>query len=223
MRGWGRGAVAVLAACVLLAGCGGSGGSGGGTGASGEAARALRDAVRATEGAGSARTESVSEIDGERTRTEGALDWSAKGRPYGRLRVGEGGELVLRDGQLWVRLARAVRGERWVRQKGEGDDLVPAASLRLLLDAADAHRAGRARVRGVVTTHWAGRVRAAESARVREAGVAAQSVDVWLDGRGRLVKRVESGRGKAGLVRVTTYWSGFGVGVEVPRVPGGRN
>ncbi|MFJ4439984.1 hypothetical protein [Streptomyces sp. NPDC088923] len=219
MRGWGRGAAAVLAVCVPLAGCGDSGG-GTGTGASGEAARVLRAAVRATEAAGSARTESVTEIDGERTRSRGALDWS--GKPYGRLRVGVGGDLVLKDGEAWVRLARPVGGKRWVRQKA-ADGLVPADSLRLLLQAADAHRAGRARVRGVVTTHWAGRVRADESARVREAGVAAQSVDVWLDGRQRLVKRVESGRGTAGLVRVTTYWSGFRTDVEVPEVPGGGN
>ncbi|WEH29258.1 hypothetical protein [Streptomyces sp. AM 3-1-1] len=221
MRGWGRGTAAALAGCLLLAGCGGSGGgTGESRGARGEAARVLRQAVRATEAAGSARTESVSEIEGELTRSLGALDWS--GKPYGRLRVGVGGDLVLKDGEAWVRLARPVAGKRWVRQR-TGTDLVPAASLRLLLAAADAHRAGRARVRGVVTTHWAGRVRAAESARVREAGVAAQSVDVWLDARGRLVKRVESGRGKAGLVRVTTYWSGFGTDVEVPRVPGGGN
>ncbi|MGE9695811.1 hypothetical protein [Streptomyces sp. NRRL F-5630] len=220
MRGWGRGAAAVLAGCLLLAGCGGSGdGTVESGGARGEAARVLREAVRATEAAGSARTESVTEIAGERTRSRGSLDWS--GTPYGRLRVGEGGDLVLTGGETWVRLARPVDGKRWVRQKG-GADLVPAASLRLLLAAGDAHRAGRARVRGVITTHWAGRVRAAESARVRAAGVAAQSVDVWLDARGRLVKRIESGRGKAGPVRVTTYWSGFGTVVEVPEVPRGN-
>ncbi|WP_037869434.1 hypothetical protein [Streptomyces sp. SPB074] len=221
MRGWGRSATAALAGCLLLAGCGTSRGAAEpGGGARGEAARVLRAAVRATEAAGSARTESLTEIEGERTRSRGALDWS--GKLHGRLRVGVGGDLVLRDGEAWVRLAAPVDGKRWVRQRA-GTDLEPAASLRLLLRAADAHRAGRARVRGVVTTHWAGRVRAAESARVREAGVAAQSVDVWLDARGRLVKRVESGRGKAGVVRVTTYWSGFGAGVPVPEVPGGRN
>ncbi|MFE9249855.1 hypothetical protein [Streptomyces sp. NPDC007088] len=221
-----RTAATVCALGLLLAGCGGA--------AKGEAPRdqgaavALRAARTATALAGSATVDSVTEADGVRSLAHGSLDWSRPGAPRGRLRVrapGAGGpaEFRVRPEAYWVRLAEPVGGRHWARYpRRAAEALAPQSSVDLLLSAADAHRAGRARIRGVVATHYAGVVHASESARVRAAGVKRQSVDLWVDGRGRLVKRVESGRGDGGLIRTTTYWTEFGTTVPaVPEPPAG--
>lgn len=217
-------AAAVLVGALLLAGCGDdSAGAADSGGARGAVAAELRAARTATGAAASARVDSVTETDGERAGSRGSLYWA--GGLRGRLRVTAPGaegpaEFRIRPEGYYVRLAKPVRGRHWVTYPhAAAESLAPQSSIALLLSAADAHRAGRARVRGVVTTHYAGVVRAAESARVRAAGVREQSVDLWTDALGRLVKRVESGRGAGGLIRTTTYWEGFGVEVAEVGVP----
>lgn len=221
-----RTAVVVCALGLLLAGCGAA--AEGGDPKDEGAAAALRAARTATALAGSAAVDSVTEADGVRSLARGSLDWSRPGAPRGRLRVrapGAGGaaEFRVRPEAYWVRLAKPVGGRHWMRYPQKtASTLAPHSSVDLLLSAADAHLAGRARIRGVVATHYAGVVHASESARVRAAGVERQSVDLWVDARGRLVKRVESGRGDGGLIRTTTYWADFGVTVPaVPKPPAG--
>ncbi|OON78460.1 hypothetical protein [Streptomyces tsukubensis] len=214
------------ALAVLLAGCGGQGTDRDDAREPGPAPAvlaALREARAATAAAGSATVDSVSVVEGTRTAAKGSLDW--RGRLRGRLKVtvvkGDGPtEFRVSDDAYYVRLHTPVRGRHWASYPHDtADRLAPYASLDLLLDAADAHHAGRARIRGVIATHWAGTVHAAESAVLRAAGIRKQTVDLWADSRGRLVKRVESGTGRDGVITTTTYWSDFGTDVPTVAAP----
>lgn len=116
-------------------------------------------------------------------------------------------------------------------------DTTPDQPVKLLLTAPDAHRAGTATVRGRAVTRYSGTVDVArlttagsglsggQVAELRklltQAGVATETVDVWIDADGLLVKKAERGRTAGGTTAQTAYYSGYGVGVSVGRPPAG--
>ncbi|MGC2999167.1 hypothetical protein ACPF8X_12575 [Streptomyces sp. G35A] len=138
--------------------------------------------------------------------------------------------------------AAKARGRHWVRHGYEDLDAgmratTPHESVRLLLASGDVTEAGRERVRGERTTHYRGTVdvaglaarkpgpgasRTAELGRqLARAGVVGQTVDVWIDDRDLLVKKVERARTTSGEVTQTAYFTDYGAKVSVQAPPAG--
>ncbi|WP_320783064.1 hypothetical protein [Streptomyces sp. CRN 30] len=128
--------------------------------------------------------------------------------------------------------AAKTGGRHWVRYPYEelddvaggsraqlGDQIrasTPDRSLRSLLDSADVREVGVERVRGRAATRYAGTVESADGA---EAGVFGQTVEVWIDDRDLLVKKVERARTPDGEVTQTAHYRDYGVRVPTRRPP----
>jgi hypothetical protein len=119
-------------------------------------------------------------------------------------------------------------GKHWIRYAyddlkelgGSGADLAdqmrstaPHTSVKLLLSATDVRKVGEEAVAGQRTTHYSGTV--------REKGVPAQTVDIWVNDRDLLVKKVEKGGTASGRLTQTAYYSDYGVKVSAHRPPAG--
>lgn len=85
----------------------------------------------------------------------------------------------------------------------------PNQAVKLLLTAEDVRKVGEETTRGRRTTHWAGTM----------GGATAQTVDIWVDDRDLLVKKVERGRTETGELTQTAYYSDYGVRVSAERPP----
>ncbi|MFJ5529545.1 hypothetical protein [Streptomyces sp. NPDC093261] len=140
--------------------------------------------------------------------------------------------------------ARRLQGRHWIRY-GYGDlaalpggsgayltdqlrDTAPLQPVRLLRACGDVRRVGEETVRGRRTTHYAGTITpaalgGADAAGLRErleqAGVTRESVDIWVDDRGLLVKKVERGELISGRMSATAYYRDYGVKVSAGRPP----
>ncbi|MGP2442677.1 hypothetical protein [Streptomyces sp. JW3] len=208
----------------------------------------LREAERATERARSARVKSTTRIGSTISLTaEGALGWTDD-RVTGTLTLTyTGGELADSMRQLgsasmearylpdayYARMgdvfAAQAGGRHWVRYGYEDlDDLAgssgaelgdqiraatPDRSLDLLLASDDVREVGAERVRGRLTTHYSGTVRDTD------AGVTGQTVEVWIDGRDLLVKKVERATTSDGELTQTAHYRDYGVRVSAQRPP----
>ncbi|MFJ6571501.1 hypothetical protein ACIQNU_29235 [Streptomyces sp. NPDC091292] len=132
------------------------------------------------------------------------------------------------------KFAALAGGRHWVRYRYDAStNFAPNQSVALLLAARDAREVGDETVRGVRTTHYAGTVRvadlptsgpdAARTAELRgqlqDAGVTSQRVDVWIDSRDLLVKRVERSGTASGTMDTTAYYSDFGAPVLARKAP----
>ncbi|MFD3499240.1 hypothetical protein [Streptomyces sp. NPDC058678] len=101
----------------------------------------------------------------------------------------------------------------------------PNQSVKLLLDSADVRRVGAETVNGQATTHYSGTVRVSDVAdaelrkQLEQAGVTTQTVDIWVDDRDLLVKKVEKGRMATGGLTQTAYYSDYGTRVSVRKPP----
>jgi hypothetical protein len=101
----------------------------------------------------------------------------------------------------------------------------PNQSVKLLLDSEDVRKVGEERIDGRATTHYSGTVEIGQvsDARLRtqlqQAGVTTESVDIWVDDRDLLVKKVEKGRTTAGELTQTAHYSDYGVKVTVDKPP----
>jgi hypothetical protein len=220
-----------------------------------EVLRALRTAADRTRAAGSARVSAVMALDGTvSTETTGVLGWSDG--LHGTLAIRyTGGTLTeaLRewgadatearyvDGAYYARMGDAFAartgGRHWIRHDAargaSAADVSPGGSMELLLLAPDVREAGRAVVRGVATTRYAGTVRPAElptrgpaaeraeavRERLRAAGITEERIEVWVDSAGRLVKRTERSRTAAGVLRSTAHYRDFGARVTARPAP----
>ncbi|MFF8969779.1 hypothetical protein [Streptomyces sp. NPDC014995] len=137
-------------------------------------------------------------------------------------------------------LAEKAGGKHWIRYAyddlggGAGasfaDQLrntTPNQSVKLLLDCGDVRKVGEEKVGGQTTTHYSGTVEVSEVADARlrkqlqQAGVTTETVDIWVDARNLLVKKVEKGRTAAGELTQTAYYSDYGVRVSAERPPAG--
>ncbi|GAA3033363.1 hypothetical protein [Streptomyces glomeratus] len=138
--------------------------------------------------------------------------------------------------------ARRLQGRHWIRY-GYGDlaalpggsgasltdqlrNTAPLQPVRLLRASGGVRRVGEETVRGRRTTHYSGTVDAAaltgEDAaalkeRLEQAGVTEETVDIWVDDRGLLVKKVERGELAGGRMSATAYYRDYGVKVSAVR------
>ncbi|MGC9495542.1 hypothetical protein [Streptomyces sp. WG7] len=87
----------------------------------------------------------------------------------------------------------------------------PHHAVKLLLASDDVRKVGEETVRGRRTAHWSGTV----------GGATEQTVDIWVDDRDLLVKKVERGRTETGELTQTAYYSDYGVAVFAERPPAG--
>jgi hypothetical protein len=135
--------------------------------------------------------------------------------------------------------ARKAGGKHWIkyvyddlRALGGGADFAeqmrnttPNQSVKLLLDSEDVRRVGREKVAGRTATHYSGTVVVSDVAdaqlkrQLQQAQVTSETVDVWVDERNLLVKKVEKSRTANGELTQTAYYSDYGVRVSAAKPP----
>ncbi|WP_210591681.1 hypothetical protein [Streptomyces sp. GESEQ-35] len=101
----------------------------------------------------------------------------------------------------------------------------PHQSVRLLLDSDDVHKVAEETVAGQATTHYSGTVTAADVTdaalrrQLQGAGVTTETVDIWVNARNLLVKKVENSSTASGRLTQTALYSDYGVQVPVRKPP----
>ncbi|OXS34095.1 hypothetical protein [Streptomyces sp. XY006] len=143
--------------------------------------------------------------------------------------------------RMGEKFAEKAGGKRWIRygyddlealDGGSGAHLgdqmrstTPHQSVQLLLSSGDVRKTGEETVRGRPATHWSGTVDTADVSddglrkRLTEAGVTSETVDIWVDERDLLVKKVEKARMPDGLMTQTAHYGDYGVRVRAERPP----
>ncbi|MFC8140351.1 hypothetical protein ACFUKV_01070 [Streptomyces paradoxus] len=143
--------------------------------------------------------------------------------------------------RMGAKFAEQTGGKHWIRYAyqdlgaltgGSGSHLgdqmrstTPNQSVKLLLSSGDVRKVGEETVRGKTATHWSGTVAAADVAdaglrkQLTEAGVTTETVDIWIDKRNLLVKKVEKARMTTGLMTQTAHYADYGVQVRAERPP----
>ncbi|MFF8671322.1 hypothetical protein [Streptomyces sp. NPDC015242] len=132
-------------------------------------------------------------------------------------------------GKHWIRYAyddlEALAGGSGAHLGDQMRSTTPNQSVELLLSSGDVRRAGRETVRGRTATHWSGTVDTAHvtdpglKQRLTAAGVTSETVDIWVDERNLLVKKVEKARMANGLMTQTAHYDDYGVRVRAERPP----
>ncbi|NEB00015.1 hypothetical protein [Streptomyces sp. SID13726] len=137
------------------------------------------------------------------------------------------------------RFAAKLGGKHWLKYAyddlkslGGGADLAaqmrsttPNQSVKLLLDSEDVREIGEETVDGQSTTHYSGTVRVEDvtdtglRGRLRDAGVTGETVDIWVNEKNLLVKKVEKTSTANGRVTQTAHYSDYGVEVDVQEPP----
>lgn len=101
----------------------------------------------------------------------------------------------------------------------------PNQSVNLLLYSSDVHKVGEETADGQTTTHYSGTVRVGDVAdtelrqQLQQAGVTTETVDIWINAKDLLVKKVEKSRTANGQVTQTAHYSDYGVKVSVEKPP----
>ncbi|MEU6681882.1 hypothetical protein [Streptomyces sp. NPDC046832] len=143
--------------------------------------------------------------------------------------------------RLGEKFAEQTGGKRWIRYAYEdldalaggsgahlGDQMrstTPNQSVKLLLSSGDVRKVGEETVRGRSATHWSGTVAAADVTdaalrkQLTEAGVTTETVDIWVDRRNLLVKKVEKARTTTGRLTQTAHYADYGAPVRAERPP----
>ncbi|MGW6541501.1 hypothetical protein ACWGBH_01380 [Streptomyces massasporeus] len=143
--------------------------------------------------------------------------------------------------RMGEKFAEKTGGKRWIRYAyadleavagGSGGHLgdrmrgtTPNQSVKLLLSSGDVRKVGEETVRGRSATHWSGTVTAAGIAdaglrkQLTEAGVTTETVDIWIDERDLLVKKVEKARTASGRMTQTAHYTDYGATVRAERPP----
>ncbi|MFJ8634596.1 hypothetical protein [Streptomyces sp. NPDC093568] len=210
-------------------------------------AAALRTVERATDRAASARVKSTTTVGSTLSmKAQGTLAWSDG--LTGALTItytgGTTAEAMRRLGttsmearylpdayyaRMGEAFAEKTDGKHWIKYAyddlerlagSSGADLAdqmrgtaPHTSVKLLMSAGDVREVGEETVSGARTTRYSGTVRVA--------GATSQTVDIWVDDRGLLVKKVEKGRTATGSLTQTAYYSDYGVKAAVEKPPAG--
>ncbi|MEU5631928.1 hypothetical protein ACH47C_07620 [Streptomyces rishiriensis] len=141
-------------------------------------------------------------------------------------------------GRHWIKYAyddlKSLAGGSGAYLKDQMTHTTPNQSVKLLLASGDVRQVGTEKVRGQNTTHYAGTVEVADLARqnsnlsrgqlddlkktLEQAGVTTETVDIWVDGRDLLVKKVERGQTAQGGYTQTAYYTDYGTEVS-PKEP----
>ncbi|WP_345617046.1 hypothetical protein [Streptomyces ziwulingensis] len=239
------GGVSVAVALVLSAtatACTDAGSTGSGAGPAPEV-QALRAVERAVGRAGSARVESTTVIGGELSiEAAGALGW--RDGVTGTLTItytGGTSAETLRDlgttsmqarylpdayyARMGDGFADRAGGRHWIKygyadlERLDGDagagfadqmrSSTPHRTVRRLLRSEDVRKVGVRTLRGRRTTHWSGTVD----------GPGTPTVDIWVDDRDLLVKKVEKGGTAAQPLTQTAHYRDYGVRTSAERPP----
>ncbi|MER8013309.1 hypothetical protein ACIQ7S_10220 [Streptomyces griseoluteus] len=142
-------------------------------------------------------------------------------------------------GRHWIKygyadLARGGEGFG-MYLKDQMRNTTPNQSVKMLLASGDVRRVGTERVRGARATHYRGRVRVAGLAaresglserelaglkrQLDQAGVRTETVDLWIDHRNLLVKKVERADTAQGSLVSTAYYRDYGVRIVAEAPP----
>ncbi|GGY03859.1 hypothetical protein [Streptomyces djakartensis] len=132
-------------------------------------------------------------------------------------------------GKRWIRYAyddlRALAGGSGAHLGDQMRRTTPNQSVRLLLACEDVRKAGEETVRGRTAAHYSGTVATADvtdpalKKRLTEAGVTAETVDIWIDERNLLVKKVEKAEMTAGRMTQTAHYGDYGARARAERPP----
>ncbi len=128
-------------------------------------------------------------------------------------------------GKHWIKYAyddlADLPGGSGTYLKDQLRNTAPIQPVKLLLASGDARRAGTETVRGERTTHYSGTVDVAALAdsalkeQLVQAGLTTETVDIWVNDRNLLVKKVEQGELSSGRMSSTAYYSAYGVKMAV--------
>lgn len=214
---------------------------------SGAVTAALRTVERSTDGAESARVRSTTTMGSALSmKAHGTLAWhdGLTGALTITYTGGTTAETMRRLGttsmqarylpdayyaRMGEAFAEKTGGKHWIKYAyddlerlagSSGADLAdqmrgnaPHTSVKLLLSSSDVRKVGEETVSGERTTRYSGTVQAA--------GAMSQTVDIWVDDRDLLVKKVEKGSTATGQLTQTAYYSDYGVKAAVARPPAG--
>ncbi|NEB81115.1 hypothetical protein G3I40_38795 [Streptomyces sp. SID14478] len=210
-----RQVLGLAAACALLAACGGSRDRA----RDHQAVEALRTAQAKVAAAGSAHVEATMDT-GDRlaSHSAGALSWSDGVEGTLTVRI-TGGELAASTRKLggdpsqtrflpdayYTRMtdvfAAGQRGRHWIRYPYDaGSDLTPADTLKALVAAQDVRRVGVEAVGATRASHYRGTS-------------GSQRIDVWIDARHLMVRRVQ----RAGDFTSTVHYRDYGTPAAAER------
>jgi hypothetical protein len=144
-------------------------------------------------------------------------------------------------GRHWIKYAyddlASLGGGSGAYLKDQLTNTTPNQSVKLLLASGDVREVGKEKVRGRPTTHYSGTVKVADLAEknshldrsrldelkktLEQAGVTTETVDIWVDDRDLLAKKVEKGETTAGSYSQTAYYSDYGTEVAAEAPPAG--
>ncbi|WP_306949782.1 hypothetical protein [Streptomyces sp. B4I13] len=144
-------------------------------------------------------------------------------------------------GRHWIKYAyddlEKLGGGSGAYLKDQLTNTTPNQSVKLLLASGDVREVGREKVRGRDTTHYSGTVEVADLAEknshlgrsqleelkktLEQAGVTTETVDIWVDDRDLLAKKVEKGETTAGAYSQTAFYSDYGTEVAAEAPPAG--
>ncbi|MEV6171171.1 hypothetical protein AB0L99_23400 [Streptomyces sp. NPDC051954] len=131
------------------------------------------------------------------------------------------------DGKHWLKYAYADL-EELGGSAGLADQMrstTPHQSVKLLLDSDDVHKVAEETVAGQSTTRYSGTVTAADVTdaalrrQLQGAGVTTETVDIWVNEKNLLVKKVENTSTASGRLTQTALYSDYGVQVSVRKPP----
>ncbi|MDV9171230.1 hypothetical protein R6V09_14000 [Streptomyces sp. W16] len=142
-------------------------------------------------------------------------------------------------GKHWIKYAyddlAKLGGSSGAYLKDQMQNSTPNQSVKLLLASGDVKKVGAESVRGQQTTHYSGTVNVADLAsknsnltasqlaglkkQLTSAGVSTEQVDIWINAKDLLVKKVEKGEMSSGEYTQTAYYSDYGVKVEATVPP----
>jgi hypothetical protein len=135
------------------------------------------------------------------------------------------------DGRHWIRYGyddlEKLGGGAGAHLADEMRDTTPNESVKLLLYSGDVRRLGEETVDGQHTIHYSGTVKADDvhdaelRERLEQAGVATETVDVWINDRDLLVKKAEAAGTSAGEYTQAAHYSDYGTEVTVTAPPTG--
>ena len=220
------------------------------SGRDGSALTALRAAEKSTDAADSARVRSMTVLGtGMSMKADGALGWrdGVTGTVTITYTGGTAATLMRKLGttsmearylpdayyaKMGEKFADRTGGKHWIRYAYDdldalggssgavlGDQMkntTPHQTVKLLLASGDVRRIGEEQVRGEHTTHYSGSVEVPGLATKTT-----ETVDIWVDDRDLLVKKVEKGRTDTGELTQTAYYSDYGVKVSAEKPPAG--
>ncbi|GCB46801.1 hypothetical protein [Streptomyces sp. NL15-2K] len=133
-------------------------------------------------------------------------------------------------GKHWIKYAYddlAALGEGGTNLADQLRNTTPNQSVKLLLDSGDVRKVGEETVDGQPATHYSGTVAVADVSdaelrkQLQHAGVTTETVDIWVNDRDLLVKKIEKGRTASGELTQTAHYSDYGVKVSAERPPAG--